>query len=82
MFININKRKARRGGGGGDFHARLRFTHSTIPAGKWGLLVVSTPDNSNLQGKSKTVRVRVQCKLSGARRKWPGVRERTVFNAQ
>ena len=80
MFININKRKARLCGGGGDFHARLRFTHSTIPAGKWGLLVVSTPDNSNLQGKSKTFES--EFKLSGARRKWPGVRERTVFNAQ
>ena len=24
----------------GDFHARLRFTRSTIPEEKWGLLVV------------------------------------------
>ena len=24
----------------GDFHARLRFTRSTIPKQKWGLLVV------------------------------------------
>ena len=24
----------------GDFHARSRFAYSTIPEGKWGLLVV------------------------------------------
>ena len=41
-------RKARRGASpvrlaflaGGDFHARSRFAHSTIPEEKWGLLVV------------------------------------------
>ena len=76
MFININKRKARRGGGG-DFHARLRFTHSTIPAGKWGLLVVSTPDNSNLQGKSKTVRVRVR--VVGSSKKMAGSKGKNSF---
>ena len=76
MFININKRKARRDGGGG-FHARLRFTHSTIPAGKWGLLVVSTPDNWNLQGKSKTVRVRVR--VVGSSKKMAGSKGKNSF---
>ena len=77
MFININKREARRGGAGGDFHARLRFTHSTIPAGKWGLLVVSTPDNSNLQGKSKTVQVRVR--VVGSSKKMAGSKGKNSF---
>ena len=76
MFININKREARRDGGG-DFHARLRFTHSTIPAGKWGLLVVSTPDNSNLQGKSKTVQVRVR--VVGGSKKMAGSKGKNSF---
>ena len=53
--------------GFGNFHARLRFARSTIPEGKWGLLVVYALFSQRISSKAWALSVVPHFSLSPPR---------------